>query len=531
MTRLRLEDANGVRRELRLGKELSRGGAAGRICAELGRVHSVVKLYHTREIVRAHEPKIRAMLRRRPNLPVMRCAGEDYVQIGWPTDAVVDPRGRIVGFAMPLIDLGRSAELELLLRKASRRAERLPEHYLFRLTAARNLAATFAELHALGHYMIDAKPMNLRVYRRSAIIAVIDCDGFHITGEDGGVYPATHFTEGYIAPEAKGRRPDALKMNQDNFALAVMIFQLLNEGLHPYQGQLRRKMAFPADDIQTRIYAYSFPYGRMLDRRQKPSPFSVHEVFADETRTLFDQSFLGSARPSASLWRAHLDQLRNIATPCSKGKSHLDLGKGCIVCARERTVMRRSVVSFNGAAIPTVARSSWIWQTIVTHRLVKGRRFGKAAGAIIGVLVFTIIAVVGEQNRRHTQPTGEVEHAVEGFRPRPLDLVLQTSITAPLQSQHEPNEASSAGGTAAPALAVGPAARQTEPLGQGEVTATRRLNLRDAPSAAGRLLERVEAGTRLTVVETTEKGDWIVVERRGTVAYVSRRFTSALGTP
>jgi hypothetical protein len=336
-----------------------------------------------------------------------------------------------------------------------------------------------------------------------------------------------HFRQ---APAA-ARRNVVLDVDQDNFALAVMIFQLLNGGLHPYQGQLRSGKAFPTDDVQTRIFAVSFPHGWTPDRRQKPSPFSRHDFFADETRTLFEQSFLGSARPNASLWRAHLDHLITIATPCPQEKSHLDFGKGCLICARERRVLRRGATSFNGVAMPTVARLSRLWSPIVAYAMMRGYGFGKAAGGITGVLFLMLIGVVGEHNRR--EPAMGFKHAVEGVRPRSSDVVASTSSRADYQTRIASDELPSGGGEVeplrAPALAGVTAAPAMQPpvvLDRAEVTATRRLNVREGPSGAARVLETVEAGTRLQVVGVTENADWLAIERKGSVSYVFRTFTT-----
>lgn len=52
----------------------------------------------------------------------------------------------------------------------------------------------------------------------------------------GERFPAGQFTAEYLAPEFQktGKVPEKQEEWQDRFALAVILFQLLNFGLHPY---------------------------------------------------------------------------------------------------------------------------------------------------------------------------------------------------------------------------------------------------------------------------------------------------------
>ena len=134
--------------------------------------------------------------------------------------------------ARPEIDFARSTSLVNLLQKNSRRVEKLSEYYGYRVLVARNLASVFTELHRAGHHMIDMKPANLRFYPTVSWMAVVDTDGFSIAGADRRI-AAEQVSDEYIAPEAWKRPPSDLGLDQDLFALAVIIFQLLDNGVHP----------------------------------------------------------------------------------------------------------------------------------------------------------------------------------------------------------------------------------------------------------------------------------------------------------
>lgn len=344
--RLHIRTADGNRSPLQLGRVIHKGGGAGRICAVAGDPETVAKLYHDPERARDYAPKIAAMLERLPALPDIEEDGERYVQIAWPKAAIEDAGGRFIGFTMPFIDLSRAVSLDHLLVKALRRKEKLPENYAYRAFAAQNVAAAVSELHRLGHHIIDLKPQNLSIYRKTMYVAVLDCDGLSINGGDRR-FPAHQFTDGYRAPEsvAGGLAPQQLGEEQDRFALAVVLFQLLNQGIHPFQGVPRREGDRLGTE-QERLNAGDYPYGQRENSRQAPSPLSLHRHLEDDTLALFERAFASRYRPSAQEWRNHLRGLiedgamqRCAANP----QEHAHFSKGCGLCAVEE--QRRSQLS------------------------------------------------------------------------------------------------------------------------------------------------------------------------------------------
>ena len=169
------------------------------------------------------------------------------------------------------------------------------------MTVAHNLAASVASLHAAGHHVVDLKPANVHVYRDTQFVAILDCDGFSIGAEGGARFPAHQYTEGYMAPEAMTQRPEALGEAQDRFALAVVLFQLLNRGLHPFQGVPAPGANVPTTDAE-RVAAGLYPYGPRASARLTPPPQSRYAFLDAGTRALFDGAFSGrpEARPSAA---------------------------------------------------------------------------------------------------------------------------------------------------------------------------------------------------------------------------------------
>ncbi len=91
------------------------------------------------------------------------------------------------------------------------------------------------------------KPVNLRFYRDSLYIALLDCDGFSIQGEESVSCRAVHAGLSGAGVSAYWAGAREQEEAQDRFSLAVIIFQLLNHGIHPYSG--RSQMAKVPDDL------------------------------------------------------------------------------------------------------------------------------------------------------------------------------------------------------------------------------------------------------------------------------------------
>ena len=195
---------DGRRQAVRLGAEINRGGAAGRIVAIDGHPHAVAKIYHDPATADAARDRLAAMLARPPDLRPPRLNGVEYVQLAWPDALIEDGAGALLGFRMPRVPLDLAEPLECLLNPVQRRAEGLPGDYGLRVFAAANLAGVLAELHRLGHHVIDLKPLNVYVYRETMFVAALDCDGFSIAGPERR-FPASHFSDEYRGPESAGR--------------------------------------------------------------------------------------------------------------------------------------------------------------------------------------------------------------------------------------------------------------------------------------------------------------------------------------
>jgi DNA-binding helix-hairpin-helix protein with protein kinase domain len=203
----------------------------------------------------------------------------------------------------------------------------------------KNLANLMAEFHKHKIYLIDVKPQNIAVNLENNKITFLDCDGFSIRGNNGKVFAADLISTDYIAPEVINNKllPSKLGEKQDLYALSVLIFQILNRGLHPFSGRTVAK----GNNINTndeKAAAGLFAYGKELSNRIKPHKSSLHEFWPDNLRYSFDKTFIDGKRLTALAWSKVFSEIENkkAYARCSRypnEASHIRFkGKECMHC-------------------------------------------------------------------------------------------------------------------------------------------------------------------------------------------------------
>ena len=292
--------------------KLGRGASATVYRVTVGSKIFAAKIYHNDKVINL--AKINVMLNEVPKECLVIKDGIEYPQLAWPTDIIYDDVRNPSGILLPLVDTAESFTLDHYYDKGLFKKLGSPDEAAlsYKLEIARNLAHVVATLHELGHYIIDCKPQNIRVFKRSHIVTLIDCDGFSINAK-GARYPAEMLSTDYIAPEAQRRSssPSTLVESQDRYALAVILFQLLNQGTHPFQGIITdTTVSFNTNDEKAAAGLY--PHGQIPNDKIKPRPESIHHLWDMRTRALFDLAFTSgspTARPSAKQWAVHFQDL------------------------------------------------------------------------------------------------------------------------------------------------------------------------------------------------------------------------------
>lgn len=331
------------RSSIELGDRIG-GGGAGDVYRIKGHPGEVAKIYRGGPVRASYEKKVEAMVGAPIALDSIGKASRVLHQLAWPLQ-ILEGRSRdFQGFTMPEIDYAAALSLERLLQKRSRAKSGLPEFYGHRIVAAFNAAMLVARLHEHQHHVVDLKPVNILFYRENMQLALVDCDGFSILSPGGARHPAGQFTPEYIAPEFVKRRPSELGEEQDRFALAVIIFRLLNNGLHPYQG--RPTGGSGASTLAENVSAGLYAYGLVPSSQMAPALATVHESFPLGLREGFDRAFgRPGTRPSAPDWigllRPYADPSQGGLQAClSNPKDHAHFGEGCGWCDLEARVSR-----------------------------------------------------------------------------------------------------------------------------------------------------------------------------------------------
>ena len=213
-----------------------KSGGAGEIFSIDDRPGFVAKIYHantSQEHLARYRHKIQWMIDHQPALPQVPAEYHDVVQLAWP-EALILRQSRFAGFAMRKIAFDRTLELDYLLNRRQAANEGFDADYGKLMTVSFNLASLIDCLHAKRIAIVDLKPMNVKVYKTSLYVSILDCDGFHIATDEFRS-DAPQVTPEYLAPEFQDKtvaQPEA----QDRFALATIIFRLLNYGIHPFSG-------------------------------------------------------------------------------------------------------------------------------------------------------------------------------------------------------------------------------------------------------------------------------------------------------
>ncbi len=200
------------------------------------------------------------------------------------------------------------------------------------VTVAMNIAAVVSSLHELGHIVGDLNSNNILVDTKSCKVAFVDTDSYHIRGKDGVLYPCVVATPDFSAPELQGvdfqkleKNKSVFNTNTDNFSLAILIFRLLMNGVHPFActsstvsvGEFQ-----PVNNIKNGYCAYFTATN--LNGKLMPTPQSPQiSMLPSKIQMMFKQAMLSSAyRPNGEQWFYELLSLRKSLCKCPTDPRH-----------------------------------------------------------------------------------------------------------------------------------------------------------------------------------------------------------------
>ena len=305
-----------------LGKRIGRGGE-GEVFALADRPDVAVKLYMKPDAHR--RDKIEAMV-------AAGLAGQSDL-IAFPLAAVQMAGDRFAGFTMRLVK-GHKPLFELYAPGARKIA--FPDaDFRFLVRAATNVAVAVAKVHEASAVVGDINHSGILVSDQ-AVAALIDADSFQF----GSRYLCRVGVPEYTSPELQGRKLDGIvrTAEHDAFGLAVVIFQLLFMGRHPFAGRFRGSGDMP---IEKAIGEYRFAYSRSDTAGMSPPPGAARlQDFPDEIAAMFEAAFGRriTARPKAEHWAHTLRKLEGALSRCSHEPLHYfpSVAGRCLWCRMER---------------------------------------------------------------------------------------------------------------------------------------------------------------------------------------------------
>lgn len=289
-------------------------GGEGEVFDVQGHADLVAKLYLEKPSVEKAEKLI----------ALARLGTERLLKLSaWPVDVLRNaPDGEVAGFVMKKIE---QAEEVHTLHSPKSRLQKFPEaSWAFLLYVAANIARAVAAMHEHGFVIGDLNPKNILVTRK-ATIYLLDCDSFQVTAE-GKTYRCEAGFPEYTPPELQGlafkdidRRPE-----HDFFGLAIVIFQLLFIGRHPFAG---RFLGAGEMSLERAIRELRFAYDIDAESRQMqppPGTLSFGAVPRSLSR-LFRHAFLATSssdRPAPRQWIEPLESLAKSLRKCELHSGH-----------------------------------------------------------------------------------------------------------------------------------------------------------------------------------------------------------------
>lgn len=394
------------------GNVLGKGAEASVYKAFIGKKLHAAKIFHATHKVNVE--KIQAMIVNPPTNLTGETAGIEHPRYAWPISIILDSTNQPIGFLMPLIDLAESFTLDYYYDKNLIPKLKAPEEVAlsYKIEIATNLSALIADLHRHEHYFIDFKPQNIHVFKRTHAVTLIDCNGFSIGSAQDIRYPAQLLSTDYISPEAFRSHASAkdLGVDQDKYALAVIIFQLLNGGIHPFQG-IPTDHDSSASTNDEKAAAGLYPHGKIPNPKIKPRPQSIHSCFDDRTRIMFDKAFTAppELRPSAEEWATHFQSILNnkLLGRCDEHPydiRHMRFaGKPCSACylinveKNGSIIVPRTVIDKSKLYVPEAAAPAY---TPVAASHGQGSDFNLLwLFAVCFVLILVFIASLGKGER------------------------------------------------------------------------------------------------------------------------------------
>ncbi|RFA24207.1 hypothetical protein CAI21_22475 [Alkalilimnicola ehrlichii] len=234
----------------------------------------------------------------------------------WPDALILEANTRTpTGYSKPRIyrrhyrSLGEELQYLSKLNYRERTAERVIDNAIALIDAVE-------ALHHARHRIIALAPQSI-LFRRdhNGLICFADCMNFSLGTARRGRSAATGTPlPEYSHPKALwgSDTPETLQEHQDNYAVAVIIFRLLNKGIHPYDGVMAD--GSPSPPLTERVINKLYAYSPSEHPQVRPLKMSLHRRWPHTLHKLFERAFIANEPPTLTDWRKELVALREIGS-------------------------------------------------------------------------------------------------------------------------------------------------------------------------------------------------------------------------
>ncbi len=302
----------------------------------------LVKVYNKRALDRMPdiELKIRTMVKNKPGLLEYK----GLTIIAWPSYVVYDENKNFIGYVMRKVQAKN--QLSHVITPGLQKKNFPNLSWYDRLVVAINLSKVMSYLHQNSTVIGDINTSDFFVYPGFEI-GLVDTDSFQVIDEKR-IFNCKVFTPDYtpvevieqtkIASGSVQRKPD-----HDNYGLAILIFQIIMMGVHPFSARMKSLMGFDGNAINYNMEKQILPYATLNQNIRPPKsamPFSfLPKNIQNLLISAFAKKIKGVDRPTAKQWVEGLQEVKVNIKKCKRNKSHYypDHFSKCPICARERT--------------------------------------------------------------------------------------------------------------------------------------------------------------------------------------------------
>ena len=275
-------------------------------------------------------PKIQHLITNRPPTTTSR----NYL-ITWPQAPVSTAKritkSSVAGYSMPLLDTATYHHIGSYFNPSRRRrhmdGRKRPYTFLHLILMARNLASAASALHRHGVLIADLNSRNVLASDRGRV-AIIDTDSFQAQDTRTlQIFRCPVGTPEYTAARLQGKDFATVDrtVRDDDFALAVMIYQLLFQGAHPYAGTT-------GDPTQATI-AQRIADGLYAHAATASPPAQVALIWKDTPfKRPFAKAFTSKTPPTATDWAKMLTDAASRLRQCTANEAHWHFTSRCTWC-------------------------------------------------------------------------------------------------------------------------------------------------------------------------------------------------------